>query len=137
VCSLNENATVTKTMNIDWCNEVLLYNVSIVHHPFDTDYTNMFRHNVNQDYWLEIKCFGDHCLSFIDLRLLSTPICSVVRYHNSILSLFMITTGLFTTVIWRVPLVDQIQLNCSEHIIVMNSHRVFAYFVLLNLWFCV
>jgi len=89
VCSLNENATVTKIMTIDWCNEVLLYNVSIVHHPFDTDYTNMFRHNLNQDYWLEIKCFGDHCLSFIDLRLQSTPISSVFRYHNFVLSLLM------------------------------------------------
>jgi len=42
-----------------------------------------------EDCWLEIKCFEDHCLSFIDLRLLSTPICSVVLYHNSVLSVLM------------------------------------------------
>ena len=69
-----------------WCN---LYNVPHIHRPFDTRFTNLRRQHANQDNLLEIYCFAGYCLSFIDLRLLSTPMRSVVRYHTSIISLFM------------------------------------------------
>ena len=69
-----------------WCN---LYNVPHIHRPFDTRFTNLRRQHANQDNLLEIYCFAGYCLPFIDLRLLSTPMRSVVRYHTSIISLFM------------------------------------------------
>ena len=100
-----------------WCN---LYNVPHIHRPFDTRFTNLRRHHANQDNWLEIYCFAGYCLSFIDLRLLSTPMRSVVRYHTSF-PYSWLTTGCFTIVIWWVPLMGRVQLYCSENITVMNS----------------
>ena len=45
-----------------------------------------------------------------------------------------LTKGCFTIVIWWVPLMGRVQLYCSEHITVMNSHRVYPFFDLLNPW---
>ena len=124
LCSLNENVMVTKTMTIDWCNEILLCNVPSVHHPFDTDYTNMFRHNVSQDCWLEIQVLWRSL--FVLHWFTASEYPDMFRFSLSQFHHFLIhdlSTGLFTTVIW---LVGQVQINCSDHIMVMNSHRVFT-----------
>ena len=114
-----------------WCN---LYNVPHIHRPFDTRFTNLRRHHAIQDNWLEIYCFAGYCLSFIDLRLLSTPMRSVVRYHTSIISLIMTYHRMLYNSNMMGATNGRVQLYCSENITVMNSHRVFPFFDLLNPW---